>query len=281
MGEILATPGAVRRLIEAYGFRLKKSLGQNFLVDRNILDKIIRVAELQPSDIVLEIGPGVGGLTQALAEAGAFVVAVEIDRNLVAILGEVLADYPQIRVVHGDALQLPLAELLPAGRACRVVANLPYYITSPLLLKLFEEQLPLSMAVVMVQREVAQRIVAKPGSKEYGALSVAIAYHAEAEIVASVSRSVFFPPPNVDSSVLRLLPRPFPYPAADAATFSTVVRAAFGQRRKTLRNALRTAVNHTSTVLERAAIDGNRRGETLSPAEFGQLSLACVGYLKT
>jgi 16S rRNA (adenine1518-N6/adenine1519-N6)-dimethyltransferase len=194
MGEILATPGAVRRLIKAYGFRLKKSLGQNFLVDRNILDKIIRVAELQPSDIVLEIGPGVGGLTQALAEAGASVVAVEIDKNLVAILGEVLADYPQIRVVHGDALQLPLAELLPAGRACRVVANLPYYITSPLLLKLFEEQLPLSMAVVMVQREVAQRIVAKPGSKEYGALSVAIAYHAEAEIVASVSRSVFFPP---------------------------------------------------------------------------------------
>jgi 16S rRNA A1518/A1519 N6-dimethyltransferase RsmA/KsgA/DIM1 with predicted DNA glycosylase/AP lyase activity len=119
MGEILATPGAVRRLIKAYGFRLKKSLGQNFLVDRNILDKIIRVAELQPSDIVLEIGPGVGGLTQALAEAGASVVAVEIDKNLVAILGEVLADYPQIRVVHGDALQLPLAELLPAGRKGR------------------------------------------------------------------------------------------------------------------------------------------------------------------
>ena len=280
MREKLATPGAVRRLMEAYGFRLKKSLGQNFLVDSNILDKIIQAAELQPGDVVLEIGPGIGALTQALVEAGARVVAVEIDNSLVAVLQELFADCPQVRIIHGDALELRLSDLLPADTQCRVVANLPYYITSPLLLKLFEEPLPLRNVVAMVQREVAQRIVAAPGSKEYGAFSVAIAYYAEAEIVASVSRHGVFPPPNVDSSVIRLRPRPFPAPAAEPSVFSAVVRAAFGQRRKTLRKALQTVVHDPDAVLERAGIEGTRRGETLSPAEFGRLSLASVDYLK-
>jgi 16S rRNA (adenine1518-N6/adenine1519-N6)-dimethyltransferase len=199
---------------------------------------------------------------------------------LVAVLQELFADCPQVRIVHGDALDLSLSDLLPPGAECRVVANLPYYITSPLLLKLFEESLPLRTVVAMVQREVAQRIVAAPGSKDYGAFTVAIAYHAEAEIVTSVSRHVFFPPPNVDSSVIRLQPRPFPGPAAEASVFSAVVRAAFGQRRKTLRRALQTVVHDPCAVLERAGIDGTRRGETLSPAEFGRLSLASQGYLK-
>lgn len=282
MNENLATPKAVRQAIETYGLRLKKSLGQNFLVDRNILSKIVRAAAIDPGDVVLEIGPGIGALTEALAQKGASVVAVEIDRDLVRVLRHTLSGYAGISIVEGDALALPLASLLPEGATCRVVANLPYYITSPLLLKLYEEELPVELAVVMVQREVAERITARPGRKVYGALTVALSYYADAEIVASAPRSVFFPPPTVDSAVVRLTSRPFPFPAADPATFSAVVRAAFGQRRKTLRNALRVALDDkVDRVLDATGIDGGRRGETLTPAEFGKLSLAAANFLKS
>lgn len=278
--ESLATPKAVRRVLEAYGLRCKKSLGQNFLVDRNILGKIVAAAEVQPGDWVLEIGPGIGSLTQALAEAGAKVVAIEIDRDLVNVLRETMAYYPEVQVIHADAMSVTLPELLPASVSFRVVANLPYYVTSPLLMRLLESDLPLTTVVLMVQREVAQRIAAQPGSKDYGALTVAVAYRAEARIVASVPRTVFYPPPNVDSSVIRLDPRPFPFPAADAATFSAIVRAAFGHRRKTLRNALSTVVVDAEGLLLAAGIDGQRRGETLTPAEYGRLSLAASDYLQ-
>jgi 16S rRNA (adenine1518-N6/adenine1519-N6)-dimethyltransferase len=202
------------------------------------------------------------------------VVAIEIDKLLVEILSHTMADYPNVSIIHDDALRLSLCALLPEMTTCKVVANLPYYITSPLLMRLYEEELPLTTAVVMVQREVAQRIVAAPGSKDYGALTAGLAYYADVEIVATAPRTVFFPPPNVDSSVIRLTSRPFPYPAASAAIYSQVVRAAFGQRRKTLRNALRTIVDPVEPVFAAAQIDGGRRGETLSPEEFGRLSLA-------
>ena len=153
----LATPGAVHQLLRAYGFRIKKSLGQNFLIDKNILAKIVQAAQVGPGDVVLEIGPGIGALTQALAEAGARVVAVEIDRELVKVLHHTMAGYEGVQVVHGDALAMPLSELLPGGVSCRVVANLPYYITPPLIMRMYEEQLPMQVAVVLVQREVAAR----------------------------------------------------------------------------------------------------------------------------
>lgn len=270
----LATPSAVRNLMEAHGFHLKKRFGQNFLVDANILRNIVAAATVEPGTVVLEIGPGIGALTQVLAEAGARVVAVEIDTDLVRVLQETMAPYPGVTIVAGDALRLDLAALLPPDISCRVVANLPYYITSPLLLKLFEDELPMNVAVVMVQREVAARLVAAPGSADYGALTVALAYRAQVEQVAVVPRQVFFPQPNVDSAVVRLIPRPFPHPAASAEMFELTVRVAFGQRRKTLRNVIRAAGYDAASVLAAADIDGSRRGETLSPQEFGRLSLA-------
>jgi 16S rRNA (adenine1518-N6/adenine1519-N6)-dimethyltransferase len=270
----LATPNAVRSVMDAYGLHFRKSLGQNFLIDGNILAKILQAADIKPGDWVLEIGPGIGTLTQALAEAGASVVAVEIDKQLVEVLKHTMREYPKVEVVQGDALRLDFGTLIPAQTPCKTVANLPYYITSPLLMKLYEEQLHPEVAVVMVQKEVAQRLVAQPGSKDYGALSINIAYYADAAVVANAPRSVFMPAPNVDSSVVKLTTRPFPYPAADAQTYSATVRAAFGQRRKTLRNALRSLVNDPESVLTAAGIDGARRGETLSIEEYGRLSLA-------
>ena len=269
----LATPTAVRHLMEAHGFHVKKRLGQNFLIDANILRKIVAAAAVAPGTIVLEIGPGIGALTQVLAEAGATVVAVEIDPDMVRVLQETMAPYPNVSVVAGDALRLDLAALLPPATTCSVVANLPYYITSPLLMKIFQDNLPLSKVVVMVQREVATRITAQPGSADYGALTVALAYKAEVEYVATVPRQVFYPQPNVDSAVVRLTPRLCPFPAANAEVFAHTVRIAFGQRRKTLRNVIRAAGYDAAAVLTAADIDGNRRGETLSVQEFGRLSL--------
>lgn len=270
----LATPNAVRSLMAAYGLHFRKSLGQNFLIDGNILAKIVQAAEIKPGDWVLEIGPGIGTLTQALAEAGARVVAVEIDKQLVEVLHHTMREYSQVQIVQGDALRLDLSAYLPEQTCYKVAANLPYYITSPLLMKLYEEQQPPEVAVVMVQKEVAQRLIAQPGSKDYGALSINIAYYADAVVVANAPRTVFMPAPNVDSSVVKLTSRPFPYPAADAQTYSATVRAAFGQRRKTLRNTLRTLVSDPEAVLNAAGIDGARRGETLSIEEYGRLSLA-------
>lgn len=270
---------AVRQLLASHGFRIKKGLGQNFLVDHNILQNIVKAADVSPGDLVLEIGPGIGALTQVLAQAGAGVIAIEIDSALVDILQETMAEYPQVQVVAGDALRLNLAQLLPADTPCRVVANLPYYITSPLLMKLCQDQLPLTLAVVMIQREVAERILATPGSKEYGALSVTLAYYVHAEMVSTVSRRVFFPQPNVDSAVIRLTPRPFPYPAANAEIFTAAVRAAFAQRRKTLRNSLRAVGYDADAILLAAGIDGGRRGETLNLQEFGQLSLVLANHI--
>lgn len=284
--EALYSPAVIQRLLREYGLRPSKALGQNFLADQNTLRRIVRAAAIRPGDPVLEIGPGLGSLTQALVEAGARVVAVEKDAGLARVLGDLFGDHPGVRIVHGDALKLDLAGLVhewmaatngacePAG--CKVVANLPYYITSPLLMRILESGLPLERAVVMIQKEVAERLTAAPGSKEYGALTVGVALRARVELAGSVPPTVFVPAPTVSSEIVVLTPRP-ERAGVDEQFFAALVKAAFGQRRKRLRNALKTlglSVAVIDAALAEAGLDGERRGETLSVEEFAALSQA-------
>lgn len=268
----LTAPGTVRQLLNAHGIRIKKRLGQNFLVDRNILQKIVAAAELEADDTVLEVGPGLGALTQALAERAGRVVAVEIDEQLIPVLRKTLAAYPNVTIVHADALRLDLGSLVPGAAKVKVVANLPYYITSPLLMHFLEADLPLERLVVMVQAEVAERLQAAPGSKAYGALTVAVQYRAEVTRVAKVPRTVFLPQPGVDSAILCLRLRPYPVRPKDEGLFFAVVRAAFAQRRKTLRNALAPLAGERGVAVEevlgKANVDPAVRGETLSIEAF-------------
>lgn len=285
-GRRLATPSGVAAVLDAHGLAARKGLGQNFLVDRHVLERIVAAAELHPEDVVLEIGPGLGVLTRELALRCRSVVAVEVDPGFVRWLQQLFEAEPtgqRVRIVHGDALRVDLHSLLTAdppgeGGAAKVVANLPYYITSPLLMRLLEEGLPLERLVVMVQREVARRLGATPGTKDYGALSVAVQLRADVEVVAVVPSRAFYPPPAVDSAVVRLRRRPFPEPVTDEALLQTIVRTAFGQRRKTVRNAWRRAVGGPGSGADAlqaledgmaaAHVDGRRRGETLTPVEF-------------
>lgn len=290
--ERLATPSGVAAVLQRYGLAPRKGLGQNFLVDRNVLRLIIEAAQLSKDDTVMEIGPGLGVMTWELAGAARTVIAVELDDGLVRWLGDLLRDRDNVHLVHGDALQVDFHRLLaehppgPAG-TYKVIANLPYYITTPLLMRLLEEKLPLTTVVVMVQREVAQRMTAGPGTKQYGALSVAVQLRADAELISIVSPRVFFPPPTVESAVVRLSLRPLPPDVLDETVLFAVVRAAFAQRRKTLRNTLRAAAEAANgpgaglwseaavvPALAAAGVDGGRRGETLSKDEFVRLANA-------
>ncbi|MFO7172851.1 MAG: 16S rRNA (adenine(1518)-N(6)/adenine(1519)-N(6))-dimethyltransferase RsmA [Bacillota bacterium] len=272
----------LKALLERHGLRPQHRLGQNFLVDRGTLAKILAAVAPAEAPLILEIGPGPGILTAALAEAAPRVLAVEIDRGMVALLRETLGHLPNVEVIHGDALKVDLrsllAERLQPGQKARVAANLPYYITSPLLFRLLEEDLPLDRIVVMVQREVALRMVAAPGSREYGALSVAVQYHTVPRVVARVSRGAFWPPPEVDSAVVALEVREQPAVSVPRRLFFAVVRAAFQQRRKTLANALAGGLGlERAWVEERVAaagIDPSRRGETLSLEEFAAVARA-------
>lgn len=286
----LYSPAVIRELLERHGLRPNKALGQNFLADRNILGRIVAASEIAPGDVVLEIGAGLGSLTQALLEAGARVIAIEKDNGLAKALAELFSSCDNAIIVHGDALRLDWAELvhahgplllqdtataLPRTIPCKVVANLPYYITSPLLMHLLEGDLDWERAVVMVQREVAQRLVAAPGTKEYGALTVGVQYRARIERLGPVPPTVFVPPPAVASEIVRLKPKP-ELPVV-GKSFPSLVKAAFGQRRKTLRNALRQlslAPAQIEEALTRAGISAERRGETLSVEEFVILSKA-------
>lgn len=283
--ERLATPSGAAAVLTRYGLAPRKGLGQNFLVDRNVLRQIISAARLTPDDTVIEIGPGLGVLTWALADHARTVVAVEVDAGLVRWLDRLLRERDNVRLVHADALQVDFHALLadhppgPAG-VYKVIANLPYYITTPLLMRFLEDALPLDSMVVMVQKEVAQRMTAAPGSKEYGALSVAVQLRADVELVGVVSPHVFFPKPAVESAVVRLSLRPLPEVVEDEEVLFAVVRAAFGQRRKTLRNALRGAdgppwsEEAVEAALAAAGVDSRRRGETLSLAEFVRVANA-------
>ncbi|MDO8682935.1 MAG: 16S rRNA (adenine(1518)-N(6)/adenine(1519)-N(6))-dimethyltransferase RsmA [Armatimonadota bacterium] len=278
----LTSPATVKSLLSKHGLRPKKRLGQSFLIDRNILDKILNSAELSPDSQVLEIGPGLGTVTRELASRARNVAAIEIDKNLIPILHDTLAGFENVEIIEVDFLKLPLDEFLSerfGPNPCSVVANLPYYITTPIIVRLLETKSRIQLIVIMAQREVARRLVAAPGSDDYGAITVFVQYHCEADIVAQVSRNVFYPPPEVDSALVRLRIRPEPaVQPKDEGLFFKVVRAAFGQRRKTILNALsgspdlKLPKSEAENILKSAGIDAGRRGETLSLEEFAKLA---------
>ena len=271
----IASRAVTQHILKAFGLHASKKLGQNFLIDAGIVRGIVEAAEVQPGDRVLEIGPGIGTLTQGLAEAGADVRAVELDKKLPAVLAETLKGYGNVRIIPGDILKTDIRAVMGEG-PFKVAANLPYYITTPILLSLLEQHLPITHRVTMVQKEVAERMIAKPGSKAYGALSVAVQYYTEPAIVLDVPPRSFIPAPEVDSCVIACRVRETPAVAVrEEKRFFRVVRAAFGQRRKTLANALKGGgfpKEQVRDAMERAGVDPLRRGETLSLAEFAALS---------
>ncbi|CQR72818.1 Ribosomal RNA small subunit methyltransferase A [Sporomusa ovata DSM 2662] len=264
-------------ILKTFGIHMSKKLGQNFLIDNNVVAGIVSAANVCEGEPVLEIGPGIGTLTQALAEAGAEVTAVELDRRLLEILGRTLEGYNNVRVIHGDILKIDISREINKEKY-KVVANLPYYITTPIIMKFLEERQPVELLVTMVQKEVAQRMVAKPGGKDYGSLSVAVQYYTEPEIMFIVPPQAFIPKPAVESAVIRCTVRTVPpVELVSEKMFFRVVKAAFAQRRKTLANGLKSAglsKEELEQVLTQAQIDGGRRGEQLSLAEFAAIANA-------
>ena len=280
----LYAPSTIREIKGKYGFRLTKSLGQNFLTDKNIIDRIIEGAQIGENDLVIEIGPGIGVITYETSLAARKVIAVEIDRNLIPILAETLAERDNIEVVNRDILKTDVNALIaearekdPAIEKVRIIGNLPYYITTPIIMKLLEEAVCADGITVMMQKEVADRIKAPAGNKTYGALSVAVQYYCEVEGVVNVPKEVFVPQPKVDSAVLNLkIRKEKPVELMDDQVFFQVVKAGFGQRRKTLNNSLMGVEGITKEIagaaLEAARIEPSRRAETLTLEEFAKLS---------
>ena len=277
----LSSHRATKDVVEKHGFKFSKSLGQNFLIDDNVIDKILRGARLSEGDYIIEVGPGIGTLTREMGKVAQKVVAIEIDKTLIPILqGETLKDFDNIEVINQDILKVNVQELVKEklnGGPVKLVANLPYYITTPIVMKFLEEDIPVTDIVVMVQKEVADRMNAVPSTKDYGALSVAVQYYCDTEIVAKAPRHMFIPQPNVDSTVIGLHVREErKYPVDNEDIFFKTVKAAFGQRRKTLLNALGglgfLSKDEIKEVLSAANIDEKRRGETLSIEEFATLS---------
>lgn len=271
----IASREVTQHILKVFHLRASKKLGQNFLIDAAVVRGIVEAAELQEGERVLEIGPGIGTLTQGLAESGVQVTAVELDKKLPAVLAETLKGYENVRIVQGDILKTDIRELM-GDAPFKVAANLPYYITTPILMALLEQRLPIRKIVTMVQKEVAERMIAPPGSKTYGALSVAVQYYTAPEIVLDVPPKSFIPAPEVDSVVIACKVRGEPpVTVRDEKLFFRVVKAAFGQRRKTLSNALKGAgflKDEVQEALEKAGIEAARRGETLSLEEFAQLA---------
>ncbi|MFN7253038.1 MAG: 16S rRNA (adenine(1518)-N(6)/adenine(1519)-N(6))-dimethyltransferase RsmA [Anaerobacillus sp.] len=283
MNKDIATPNRTKEILKKYGFSFKKSLGQNFLIDTNVLNNIVDCADLQPDSGAIEIGPGIGALTEQLAKRCERVVAFEIDQRLLPILNETLAPYPHATVIHSDVLEADLHSVISdnflVGQDLMVVANLPYYVTTPILMSLLEKKLPIRGIVVMIQKEVAERIAAKPGTKNYGSLSIAAQYYAKATTEMIVPKTVFVPQPNVDSAVLKLTIRDEPaVKVKDEQFFFALIRASFAQRRKTLINNLthnlftKAEKEKVEFALMNCQIDPTRRGETLSIEEFALLA---------
>ena len=280
----LGSPQNTIAILQKYNFRFQKKFGQNFLIDSRVLDKIIRAADITPEDFVLEIGPGIGTMTQYLCEHARAVTAVEIDRNLIPILEETLGGYHNAEIICQDILKMDLARLAEekhSGSPIKVVANLPYYITTPIIMGLFESHMPVESVTVMVQKEVAERMQAAPGSKDYGALSLAVQYYSLPEIVANVPPHSFIPRPKVGSCVIRLAKRPTPpLPVEDEKLLFSMIRASFQQRRKTLANGLQNAPDLSISkelairTLESLGLNPNIRGEALSLEQFITLSNA-------
>ena len=282
MDNKLGNPKNTIEIIQKYQFAFQKKFGQNFLIDTRVLEKIISAAGITKEDCVLEIGPGIGTMTQYLAESAGQVVAVEIDTNLLPILNETLKGYDNVTVINNDILKVDINQLVEEynhGRPIKVVANLPYYITTPIIMGLFESSVPIDNITVMVQKEVADRMQVGPGSKDYGALSLAVQYYAEPYIVANVPPNCFIPRPNVGSAVIRLTRnQELPVKAADPALMFKLIRASFNQRRKTLLNGLNNSPELAFTkeqiagALEALGLPAAVRGEALTLAQFAELS---------
>ena len=280
--EKLSNPQVTIQTIKKYEFAFQKKFGQNFLIDDHVITKIINAAEITKDDLVLEIGPGIGTMTQYLAESARKVIAVEIDKNLIPILGETLAEYDNVTVINEDILKLDINRLVAeenAGKPIKVVANLPYYITTPIIMGLFESHVPLQSITVMVQKEVADRMQVGPGSKDYGALSLAVQYYAKPYIAANVPPNCFIPRPGVGSAVIRLTryEEP-PVTVKDESLMFKLIRASFNQRRKTLQNGIANSPElpyskaQVEKALEKMELAANVRGESLTLAEFAKLS---------
>ena len=278
----LGTPSATKEIINKYSFAFQKKFGQNFLIDSNVLESIIRGAEITKDDFVLEIGPGIGTMTQYLCEAARQVVAVEIDKMLIPILEDTLSEYDNVEVINQDVLKVDiksLAEEKNNGKPIKVVANLPYYITTPIIMGLFESGVPIDSITIMVQKEVADRMKTGPGSKDYGALSLAVQYYATADIVLKVPASCFMPKPNVDSAVIKLTRhKDTQVKVSNEKLMFKIIRASFNQRRKTLANGLKNSpeLNFTrEQVTEALASMGKSesvRGEAFTLEEFAKLT---------
>lgn len=280
--EKLSNPQATIEVLKKHQFTFQKKFGQNFLIDPHVLDKIISAAEITKEDFVLEIGPGIGTMTQYLAEAAREVTAVEIDRNLIPILSETLSAYDNVQIINEDVLKLDLAALAKernGGKPIKVVANLPYYITTPIIMGLFEGGVPIESITVMVQKEVAMRMQAGPGTKDYGALSLAVQYYAEPYLAANVPQNCFMPRPNVGSAVIRLTRYAEPaVKAKDEKLMFALIRASFNQRRKTLQNGLNNSQELSFTkeqiaeAIEKMGLSPSVRGEALTLEQFAKLS---------
>ncbi|WP_300567843.1 16S rRNA (adenine(1518)-N(6)/adenine(1519)-N(6))-dimethyltransferase RsmA [uncultured Acetatifactor sp.] len=278
----LGIPRNTIEVLQRHNFTFQKKYGQNFLVDPNVLERVMDAAGVSGEDCVLEIGPGIGTMTQLLAERAGKVVAVEIDRNLIPILEETLSPYSNVTVINEDVLKLDVEEAIRVrgeGRPVKVVANLPYYITTPIIMSLLEGGAPLESITVMVQKEVAERMQAGPGTKDYGALSLAVQYYSRPEVVANVPPNCFIPRPNVGSAVIRLTRYGTPpVQAADPGKLFTVIRASFNQRRKTLANSLGNAPGlsvsreRVAGILEEMGLPAMIRGEALTLEQFAELS---------
>lgn len=286
----LGTPSATAEIIRRYQFAFQKKYGQNFLVDANILDKIIRLSEVTKDDCVIEIGPGIGTMTQYLAENAGKVVAIEIDKHLIPILEETLKEYDNVVIMNADVLKVDIFKIVEEenmGKPVKVVANLPYYITTPIIMGLFESRIPLVDITVMVQKEVAERMQVGPGTKDYGALSLAVQFYAMPEVILQVPPACFMPRPSVGSAVVRLKCHEAPpVSVQDEKKMFSLIRAAFGQRRKTLANALSAGLVYSNEegntvhvsrqqvccALEKMGIRQDIRGEALTLAQFAELS---------
>ena len=282
MNQKLSDPKKTIEVIQKYQFAFQKRFGQNFLIDAHVLEKIVSAAGITKDDCVLEIGPGIGTMTQYLAESAGQVIAVEIDTNLLPILTDTLKDYSNVKVINQDILKVDINELVKEynnGRPIKVVANLPYYITTPIIMGLFESNVPIDNITVMVQKEVADRMQVGPGSKDYGALSLAVQYYASPYIVANVPPNCFIPRPNVGSAVIRLTRyQEPPVQVKDPKLMFKLIRASFNQRRKTLQNGLNNSPEisfskeEITKAIESLGVSPSVRGEALSLKQFAQLA---------
>ena len=286
----MGNPQNTIEILQKYQSTFQKKFGQNFLIDTHVLDKIIRAADIGKEDMVLEIGPGIGTMTQYLAEAAGKVIAVEIDKNLIPILSDTLSGYENVQIINEDVLKLDIQRLVEeenAGRPIKVVANLPYYITTPIIMGLFESHVPLYSVTVMVQKEVADRMQTGPGNKDYGALSLAVQYYAEPYIVANVPPNCFMPRPKVGSAVIRLTrhEKP-PVEVEDERLLFDIIRASFNQRRKTLANGLNNSdrldipKEAITEAIQQLGKGPSVRGETLTLEEFAKLSNSLWQYMQ-